>query len=356
MLTFALAVAPSDAGAAATLVGQTNGDLIGPEIDGENVYWSNGSTVTRANAVSGLGGTVYRKHKKTRVTEIASGGGQMTFATVSETKKTRTTTAYLFDAASGVVRRLTSGKEKLRKGATVCGSVVTLGRITAAAEALVIKTIYSPGKKPCGRRLTLRSTVTGFAPAGSRQLFSGDASIPGGPLDQLIGVFDAQLSGNRLLMTGYGVGLLDIPTQQFTLLAPGRRSGVAYAEFDPYENVLLTKINVRSGKAGISLLDAASGFSNAVAIETGSASKLSYRSCGAYLQRALYASRPNSPNGISAIPNPLKANGPAASQPLPEAAASQGVLVQDNCDATRAVWAIGRSNGQLQIFAAPFTG
>jgi hypothetical protein len=352
----ALAFSASPAVAAATLVGQS--PIIGQlEIDGDFVYWSDGRKLTRTNINSSLGNTVYRAPKGTRITAVEAGGGRLAFTTLKPGKRSRKSTAYIFDSASGATSRIASGSEKIKKREALCGSSLSLGNVTATGEALLIKSTFSFNKKFCKKPISVRSSVTGFAPGGLRLLFSGNAAIQGDPLSQLFDLYSADLNGNRLLLSGFGIGVFDIASQQFTLLASQRRTDFVTGAFDQYGNVLISRSKDKLKGNTFSLLDGLSGFTNTVPVETGSGS-LSYRTCGGYLQRANYAFKRNELGGIKVNPNPLKPEGLLPSVPMADSPTTQTLLWDEDCDATRSVWAVSSATNvsKLQIFVAPLTG
>ena len=335
-------IAPS-AQAAPTLVGNAR-NVYTVGIDGNNFYWTDGLQITRLDIATGASSVIFRAGSHTQVIEIEAGGGTLAYVTVKSSKTRATTRASIYSAAGNQTRTAATAIAKIFGHQPACGSSIEAGEVTDGGEALLIRDTFSLNKKKCHKPLSLKSNVTAESPAASRFLFAGSYAN-GNPLQKLGLIFNADLSGSSLLLSGTAVGTLDLAGGQFTLLTPERRNTIAIGQFDRFGNVLQTLLKGSKPLGTTSLLNAESGFTTATPVEA-NAQGVVYAPCGDYLLRSKYDLKSGQTSGISATPNPLNASGLVPTNPWP---ASTQSLFSSSCDATNAAFAVSNPSGSGQL-------
>lgn len=114
---------------------------------------------------------------------------------------------------------------------------------------------------------------------------------------------------------------------------------------------MILGIPSRGSQVKYELLDAASGYSNSVPIETTSA-PVSYMPCGDYLVRAQFAARRGAVTQLTVIANPLI---PAAAPNPDQLVPSGEILIDATCDATNVVFSTYRNGDTYNLWKAPLT-
>lgn len=321
-------------------------------VDGNVIYGVDGRTVIRTDATNATSRTVYIAPRGWVVDYMVAGGGHLGIQ-LSKTVKRRTvgTRAILYNSSLSTARLLGSGAVSAKRKYK-CGTEVSVTDMTPAGEAIVVRNSFSLSRKRCRKPVNASSQIRGVSWGANRVLFSGSIRTSR-PLGSLGGVvIGADLAGEKLIMTGLGVGVFDLPTQQFVMIKPAGRSTFFIGQGDRNANALILGIPSRGSQVRYELLDAASGYSNPVPIETTTLPVI-YLTCGDYLLRAQYAPRRGTVSQLQVVANPLI----AAAAPNPDQLVPSGdALIDATCDAANVVFSTYRSGDKYNLWRAPLTG
>lgn len=321
-------------------------------VDGNIVYGVDGRSVIRTDATTGLSRTVYTAQRGWAVDYMLAGGGYLGIQ-LSKTVKRRMvgTRAVFYNSTAGAARSLGSGAVSAKRKYK-CGTEVAISDVTATGEAVVIRNSFSLSRKRCRKPVNASTQIRGVTWLGNRVLFSGNIRNSR-TLASLGGVvLAADLNGEKLVMTGFGVGVFDLPTQQFVMIKPSGRSTFFIGTGDRNANALILGIPSRGSQVKYELLDAASGYSNSVPIETTSA-PVSYMPCGDYLVRAQFAARRGAVTQLNVVANPLI----PATVPNPDQLVPSGeILIDATCDGANVAFSTYRNGDTYNLWRAPLSG
>lgn len=349
----AFVAAPATAGATPATKFGTSSTAIQNAVDGAVMYATNGRVVSRINIADGTSRTILVATRGFTVDYILAGGGvaaiQMSKMVKNRQAKTR---AVAYTDATNSTRVLATGALSAKRK-FLCGTEVAVTDVTQAGEAVTVRGSFALSRKRCRRPVSSSAIVRGHSAAGVRVLYSGrsNSSQSFASLGGLI--FGAELTGSKLTLTGAGVGVFDIASQQFVLVrAAGRRTFFVGLP-DKNANTLLIGVSDRSTQVKYEIIDAASGYSASTPIETTSQSVV-YGACGDYLLRSQFARKRGGINTLTVVANPLI---PAAA-PNPDQLVPAGELLLDaSCDATSVVFTtIGANVNSSNLWRAPLTG
>jgi len=232
---------------------------------------------------------------------------------------------------------------------------LSYGRVDSAGEAMLIRSSYSLSRKLCRKPLSVSSDVIAVGPNGNRTVFAGRIKR-GNPLLKLGGpVTDASLVGNTLMLASFGIGTLDLVSQQFVMVAPASRSvQFSLGELDQSGNLLVSALKGRNFRGTYTMYGAESGYSDVKTIE-GNARDVSYDVCGDYLMRSKYDAKSGDTTSVDVLSNPFRSV--LAPGPSPLAATTTLSLWNSACDNTNAVYAVSKPSGNdTLIYLAPLAG
>lgn len=320
--------------------------------DGNIIYGVNGRTVIRTDAANGASQNIFTAKRGWTVDYLVAGGGQLGIQ-LSKVVKRRVvgTRAVHYNASVGLARALGSGAVSAKRKYK-CGTEVRVTDMTSAGEAIVVRSSFALSRKLCRKPVNASAQVRAVGWVASRTLFSGNIRNSRA-LASLGGVvINAELQGEKLILTGLGVGVFDLPTQQFVMIKPAGRSTLFIGQGDRNANALILGVALRGNQVKYELLDAASGYSNSIPLETTSLPVL-YLTCGGYLLRAQYAARRGAVSQLQVVANPLI--GAAAPNPT-QLVPSGEALVNATCDGMNVVFSTYRNGTSFNLWRAPLSG
>jgi hypothetical protein len=350
---FAITLPATAAHAAATKVGNAL-DPYELAIDGPTLYWNNDRGVTKVDIATGASTVVFYAPRGSQVYDMEAGGGTLAILVRKFAKHKSVTKAYVRSDTTGVLRVAAKGTAKYKKTDPVCGTEVQLGKVADSGEALVVRNKYSLSKKICKKPENLESDVIAAGPAASRVVFTGRFA-PNNPLVKLGIVFDADMAGDKLMLSGFAIGVLDLATRSFAVVANEPRNAVDFGQLDRFGNPLITRLKGSKGIATTELLSAESGYSAVTPIESGTRGAY-YETCGDYLMRSKFDLGKNQTSSVTVTPNPLAPPGLTGSTALAEGVNQP--LWASACDGTNVAYAVspvGGSNSPA-LFVAPLAG
>lgn len=358
LVAFTLAVAAL--GAIASPAGATPATQLGTSaiagqtaVDGGVMYATNGRVVSRINIADGTSRTILVASRGFSVDYILAGGGVAAIQMSKNVKKRPAKTrAVAYTDATGSTRVLATGALSVKRK-FLCGTEVAVTDVTEAGEAITVRGSIALSRKRCRKPVSSSAIVRGHSAAGVRVLYTGRSSNSRSFASLGGFIFGAELSGSKLTLTGAGVGVFDLTSQQFVLVRAAGRRTIFIGTADKNANTLIVGVPLRGKKVKYEIVDAASGYTVATPIETTSQAVV-FESCGDYLLRSQFAQKRGSANTVTVVPNPLI---PAAA-PNPDQLVPAGEYLLDaSCDASSVVFTtLGASVRAANMWRAPLAG
>lgn len=322
-------------------------------VDGNVLYATDGRVVSRINIADGTSRTILVANRGFAVDYLLAGGGVLGIQ-MSKMVKNRpaSTRSVAYTDSTNSTRVLATGALSVKRK-FLCGTEAAVTDVTETGEAITVRSTIALSRKRCRKPVSSSAIVRGHSSAGVRVLFSGRSSNSRSFASLGGFIFGAELSGTKLTLTGAGIGVFDLASQQFVLVRAAARRTIFIGTADKNANTLIVGVPLRGTQVKYEIVDAASGYTTATPIETTSLSVV-FEACGDYLLRSQFARRRGSANTLTVVPNPLI---PAAA-PNPDQLVPAGEFLLDaSCDASSVAFAtIGASVNTANLWRAPLSG
>lgn len=305
-------------------------------VDGDFIYSTDGSSVTQTTISSKQQRVVFRAPRKQVIDDIKASGGTLGVSHLKVSKKLLKATVVAVDIASGRRTTIATGSQPPKLKKRRCASTATLAEVHKGT-ALAIKFDF------CNSARLARTKVIAASAAGRTTVFAGSQSSFA--LARIGGTaFTASLRGNRLFLGGFGAGIWDTSSLQFTTLEPASRRSFYDVVASDSGDVL-----VQSSRGGVNIFGAESGYT---AKQQVSAAKNAYVTfCGDRLLSATITRQGDLLNPALVV-NPFR----STLAVNPSAVRIDGRTIVDAvCDATT-VATLTRRSRAFELYSQPVAG
>lgn len=328
-------------------------------LDGDLLYWSNGSSVHRVDLDTGTDTMIYRipSGRGAFVDELVSRAGRLafgvTFTNSNRGKYTADNHILAYDTATGTTAVVARGVWRTTGNSGLCGADLELGNVTSDGSVVLAIVRYTPNIHKCGHARGFPMSTVAVADRPVDPAFPP----PLRSLAKIRGIVDEVRFTNPWLSVDTFLSSTKVRnlTTRATIDLGSRGYLPPFGTLDSSGNLLISKAVRKGSKLQFewSIADGQSAFSNRAPLGTADR-HVDFLSCGNRLLRARITDATGATSSITSIANPfLEPGAPTVDLLSPTTTATAALA----CDSSRAVFVVGKDSYTDQtIYLTPLAG